>query len=150
MSKSLLTSSQYQNYRPINLIVIHCSGTPVDCDVTLEMITAWHQSLGFATIGYHYYITRDGEVHAGRPLYQIGAHALGYNAHSIGVCYEGGMDAFGDFADTRTPEQRESLRLLLKRLREDYPEAVILGHNDLPGVNKACPCFDAELEYRNL
>lgn len=31
-----------------------------------------------------------------------------------------------------------------------YPEAVILGHRDLPGVHKKCPCFDAAEEYREL
>ncbi len=32
----------------------------------------------------------------------------------------------------------------------DYPEAVILGHRDLPGVRKDCPCFDAQQEYRDV
>jgi len=28
------------------------------------------------------------------------------------------------------------------RLKEDYPEAKVVGHRDLPGVKKECPCFD--------
>ena len=31
-----------------------------------------------------------------------------------------------------------------------YPEAEILGHRDFPGVAKACPCFDAKKEYKNI
>ena len=27
---------------------------------------------------------------------------------------------------------------------------IIQGHRDFPNVNKACPCFDAKAEYRNL
>lgn len=98
-------------------------------------------------MGYHYYITRDGTVHAGRPLYQEGAHATGYNRRSIGVCYEGGLNPNGKPADTRTPAQKETLRKLLIRLKTDYPEVRIVGHRDLPGVNKACPCFDVFLAY---
>jgi len=36
------------------------------------------------------------------------------------------------------------------RETQDFPEAVILGHRDLPGVRKECPCFDAENEYRDI
>ena len=75
-------------------------------------------------------------------LYQVGAHATGYNAHSIGICYEGGLDIRGRPCDTRTPEQKETLNKLLERLKEDYPEARIVGHRDLPGVQKDCPCFE--------
>ena len=147
MSNAILTSSQYQNYRRIDLIVIHCSATRCNRPFTLEAVIACHKARGFATIGYHYYVTRDGVVHAGRPLYQEGAHATGYNRRSIGVCYEGGLLPDGTPADTRTLAQKETLRRLLSRLKTDYPDAKIRGHRDLPGVNKECPCFDAGAEY---
>ena len=150
MSNAILNSSQYQNYRYICLIVIHCSATPCNRSTSVDEITDWHRARGFATIGYHYYITRNGTVHRGRPLYQVGAHAVGFNVNSIGICYEGGLDENGYPADTRTPAQRDTLRRLLLRLKEDYPHATVLGHRDLPGVHKACPCFDAELEYHTL
>ena len=147
MSRATLNSSLYQNHRRIDLIVVHCSATRSDSPTSLEAITAWHQARGFATIGYHYYITRDGELHCGRPLHQVGAHAAGYNRHSIGVCYEGGLTADGTPADTRTPEQRDTLCRLLQRLKKDYPDALVKGHRDLPGVKKECPCFDVAEEY---
>ena len=150
MSRAILTSSQYQNHRRIDLIVVHCSATRCDSPTPLEAITAWHQARGFATIGYHYYITRDGEVHRGRPLHQVGAHAVGYNQHSIGVCYEGGLLPDGTPADTRTEAQKDTLRKLLERLKKDYPHARIVGHRDIPFVAKECPCFDARTEYANL
>jgi N-acetyl-anhydromuramyl-L-alanine amidase AmpD len=147
MSNAILASSQYQNYRKIDLIVVHCSATRCNRPFALEAVIACHKARGFATIGYHYYVTRDGVVHAGRPLYQEGAHATGFNRRSIGVCYEGGLSPEGKPMDTRTLLQKETLRKLLSRLKTDYPEAVILGHRDLPGVRKECPCFDAAVEY---
>ena len=147
MSRAILNSCQYQNHRRIDLIVVHCSATRCTSHTPLDVIIAWHQARGFSTIGYHYYITRDGDVHQGRPLHQVGAHAQGYNEHSIGVCYEGGLDAEGTPTDTRTPEQKESLHRLLKRLRMDYPKAYIVGHRDLPGVKKECPCYEVRASY---
>lgn len=150
MGNAILHSSQYQNYRQIDLIVIHCSATRCNRSFPLEAVIACHRTRGFATVGYHYYVTRDGVVHAGRPLYQEGAHATGFNRRSIGVCYEGGLNPDGKPADTRTPAQKETLRKLLFRLKTDYPHARIVGHRDLPNVAKECPCFDAKAEYATL
>ena len=52
---------------------------------------------------------------------QPGAHVRGYNAHSLGICYEGGLDAHGHPADTRTDFQKHSLRVLVMLLLRDYP-----------------------------
>ena len=144
MSNAILYSCQYQEYRPIELIVIHCSATRCTRSYTVDDCRRDHRNRGFADIGYHYYITRDGVVHAGRPLYQVGAHVTGYNQHSIGICYEGGLDIRGRPADTRTDEQKETLQKLLKRLKEDYPHACVVGHRDLPGVQKDCPCSEVQ------
>ena len=144
MSNAILHSSQYQNYRRIDLIVIHCSATRATQRYTVDDCRRDHRARGFADIGYHYYITQDGVVHRGRPLHTEGAHAYGYNRHSIGICYEGGLDANGRPADTRTDAQKDTLSKLLNRLQHDYPQARITGHRDLPGVKKECPCFDVD------
>ena len=60
--------------------------------------------------------------------------------HSICICYEGGLNARGRPADTRTPAQKESLVEVLSALKERFPKAKIVGHYEL-GANKACPCF---------
>ena len=78
----------------------------------------------------------------------VGAHCVGHNAHSIGVCYEGGLDIRGRPADTRTEAQRCSLRKLIEQLHAAYPKALIVGHHDLNPM-KDCPCFDAA-EYADL
>ena len=136
--------------RKIDLIVIHCSATRCDRPFPVESLEACHQSRGFSHVGYHYYITRDGQLHPTLPESVPGIHARKYNAHSIGICYEGGLDENGNAADTRTPIQKRTLLSLLRSLKADYPDARILGHRDLPWVTKSCPCFDARAEYKDL
>ena len=130
--------------RKITHIIIHCTATRADRSFSVQSLEASHKARGFITIGYHYYITRDGQVHPCRPESMVGAHARHHNAHSIGICYEGGLDARGIPADTRTDAQKRSMAALLRSLRLDYPDATIIGHRDLPGVKKACPCFDVK------
>ena len=80
-----------------------------------------------------------------------GAHVRGFNRHSIGICYEGGLDENGYPADTRTQAQRFTLLDLLTILRHQYPKAQILGHYQLSAsIHKACPCFDCRKEYAEL
>ena len=135
--------------RKINLIVIHCSATRSNQSFTVEDLRVCHNTQFHGKgIGYHYYITRDGQVYQTRSEAEIGIHARRYNAHSIGICYEGGLDEHGRAADTRTPEQRASLIALLRALKVDYPHAEIMGHCELEGVHKDCPCFSCQ-EYRD-
>ena len=136
--------------RTITLIVIHCSAVRPDQTSSAAQIDTWHRQRGFHLgIGYHYVIRRNGEIEAGRPEYLVGAHCKNHNAHSIGVCYEGGLNARGQPADTRTEAQKKTLLSLLRALKVDYPDALIVGHHDLNPL-KACPCFDAAKEYKNL
>lgn len=134
--------------RTITLIIIHCSAVKPNQTSSADQIDLWHKQRGWRGIGYHYVVRRDGTIENGRPEYEIGAHCLNRNAHSIGVCYEGGLDAHGRPADTRTPQQKATLMALLRSLKEDFPRARITGHNTFS--NTSCPCFDAEKEYANL
>lgn len=131
--------------RHINEIIIHCSATPEGRDYTVADIDRWHKERGWRGIGYHYVIYRDGSVHAGRPVEQIGAHCTGHNANSIGICYIGGVAADGKTPkDTRTPAQRIALRELVEELRAKYPGATVHGHREF--APKACPSFDVQTE----
>lgn len=135
--------------RHIDLIVIHCSATRRNQNFPVTALIRCHAKR-FGFTGYHYYITRDGQTYQTRHENLIGAHAKGYNQHSLGVCYEGGLDEHGIPTDTRTPMQKSALLKLLRRLKKEHPDARIIGHRDLPNVHKACPCFDAFAEYRDL
>ena len=135
--------------RHIDLIVVHCSATRSNQNFPVTALIRCHaERFGFT--GYHYYITRDGRTYQTRHEQLIGAHAAGYNRHRLGICYEGGLDERGKSADTRTTKQKIALLKLLHRLKEAHPDARILGHRDLPGVHKDCPCFDASKEYDGL
>ena len=151
MHEGMIAGSFYQNYREVRLLIIHCSATRCDRNFPVVSLRCCHINRGFAGIGYHFYITRDGKVHVCRPVHQIGAHAAGWNDKSIGICYEGGLNEEGLPTDTRTYAQKCALLDLLRRLKSDYPKARILGHYQLaPSVHKACPCFDARREYSEL
>ena len=134
--------------RTINSIIIHCTATKPLAHINVNDVRRWHQQRGFNDIGYHYLVLVDGTVETGRPLSAIGAHCKGHNAHSIGICYVGGLNDKGKPADTRTPAQREAMRSLLISLKHRFPDATIHGHRDFAA--KACPCFDATAEYAYL
>ena len=137
--------------RTITLIVLHCSAVRPDQTSSAAQIDTWHRQRGFHLgIGYHYVVRRNGQIELGRPEWMIGAHCVNHNAHSIGVCYEGGLNARGQPEDTRTPEQKSALRALFKDLHRRYPQALIVGHHDL-NPHKACPCIEnVAREYADL
>jgi len=123
-------------------IVIHHTGNPTDDDLSAEDIHEAHQNLGWAGIGYHYVIRKDGTIEAGRATDTIGSHAYGENWHTIGIHLSGNF-AIGEPTDA----QIESCAHLIAWLTEEYdlnivngeddPEEVIVGHRDLMAT--ACP-----------
>ena len=135
--------------RSITLIVVHCSAVKPDQLSSAAQIDSWHRQRGYH-LGIGYVIRRNGDIEPGRPEWMVGAHCLNHNKYSIGVCYEGGLDARGQPADTRTDEQKAAMRKLLERLHRDYPKAVIIGHHDLDPM-KDCPCIaNVAREYADL
>lgn len=148
----------------LDYIVVHCSATPPGMDIGADEIRQWHLKRGWLDIGYHFVIRRDGTIEQGRPRDVQGAGARGYNHNSIHICLVGGVrrgrhkgnNSVGfvvkDVPENNfTPEQFASLRkLIFEELVPYAPKAVVLGHRDLPGVKKACPCFDVREWIRSL
>ncbi len=145
--------------RKIDKIILHCSATNEGQNFTIADITRWHNQRGFKTIGYHFVIYLDGSIHKGRDISEIGAHVVGQNSNSIGICYIGGLDSNGKAKDTRTEAQKASMVKLVAELKGQFPNAEVLGHRDYsPDRNgdgiieewewmKSCPCFDVKKEF---
>lgn len=158
-----------QNIKDIKLIVIHCTASPENKDYSFEQLLKDHIARGFGGCGYHLFVRKDGTVHKGREFTSVGAHVAGYNTNSIGISYEGGVTAKLKPKDTRTEAQKEKILdcifQVLKAIREaggDTRKVKIVGHRDLsPDKNgdgiitadewlKACPCFNASEEYKDI
>ena len=134
-----------------SFIVVHCTATREGQNFDATDVDGWHLKQGWAGIGYHYLVKRDGSIEAGRPEGTIGSGAAGHNSDSVHVVYVGGVAQDGKTPkDTRTPEQKDALKQLLRSLKAKYRGAVIQGHRDFPKVAKACPSFDAKREYASL
>lgn len=140
--------------KKITHIIIHCSDSSFG---DAALIDSWHKERGFAKIGYHYVILNgkkssksydanlDGNIEIGRHLdddvylekEEIGAHAMGFNDCSVGMCLIG-VNRFSEF-------QLVTLISLLKELIEKYniPKENIIGHYEIPQANgKTCPNFN--------
>ena len=118
----------------IKEIVIHCSATPNGREDTAEDIHRWHLERRWNGIGYHYVIEVKGKLVAGRPEYWQGSHASGHNKDSIGICMIG--------TDEFNLDQWSILQNLVRKLMIKYPEAKVIGHNEIS--DKKCPGFDVQ------
>lgn len=146
----------------VEYLVVHTAAFQHrNCD--RDVIDSWHRQRGWSGIGYHYVILNDlhdhlsdGTVQEGRRASRSGAHVLGINGRSIGICCVG----HGDF-QPHTDAQRAGLLTLLSDLMDDYPAVTVdrvIGHrevNDLVtegvvpprfGTSKTCPGALVDME----
>ena len=122
-------------------LTIHCAATPEGRNNTAADVSRWDVER-FGQVSYHWVVELDGNKVRTLPDSQRGAHVARANTGNIGVCYIGGCDKAMKPKDTRTPAQREALRTLVRTYQERYPGIIVRGHNEWPGVKKACPSFD--------
>ena len=139
--------------RTLNL-AIHCTATREGQDISAATVDKWHRDQKWAGIGYHYLIRLDGSIEAGRPEDTVGSGIAGHNAETVHIVYAGGLDNNLKPKDTRTPDQKAAMALLVRHLDAKYRFKKIGGHRDYsPDKNgngtiernewlKDCPCFD--------
>lgn len=128
--------------RKIDWIVIHCSASDRH-KTTPKQIDGWHRQRGWSEIGYHRVITGDGKVHQGRADEAIGAHAAGFNTHSLGICLTGNFDHDTLREDDPQFEALVQVCAVLCK-RHGIPPGAIIGHRDTykllrRPVAKSCP-----------
>ncbi|ABB15012.1 peptidoglycan recognition protein family protein [Carboxydothermus hydrogenoformans] len=122
----------------VDYIVLH--HTAATRDLSWQEINSEHKARGFAGFGYHFYINKAGIIYAGRPLNVIGAHALGLNDESIGICFSGNFEE-----EKPTSEQINSGKLLVSWLKyKIFNKPKVIGHKEVaslrPTATKtACP-----------
>ena len=129
--------------RIITKVVVHCTASPDSIDFGFKDIDEWHRQRGFLSdsgisCGYHWIIRRSGKVEAGRPESESGAHARGYNKHTIVVVWVGEKQI--------GIEQRKQLLRVLRGICNKYmiPVLDVIGHNEIDGVKKECPVIDMD------
>jgi hypothetical protein len=136
--------------REINEIIVHTFATKKGwmrgrpfSDKVAE-VKKWHLARNFNDIGYHYLISREGEIHTGRKLGVAGAHTKGHNRNSVGISLEGGHghSRKEPFLDVYTVKQGKSLLQLMDKLQGEYGPLMISPHNKY--ANKECPAFDLD------
>lgn len=113
-----------------NAIIMHHAAAKT---ASPEDVHRWHINNGWAGIGYHFFIRKDGSVHEGRPLWASGAQTLNYNSTTLGICCEGNYDV----ERVMPLAQLKALREVLAYLKELYPAAAIKCHRDYNST--ACP-----------
>lgn len=124
-----------------NFIVVHCAATKPSMDTSAADIDRWHRERGWLKIGYHFVVRRNGEIEEGRHIEEVGAHASGYNSSSVSVCLIGGLSEDGKSSENNfTEEQWESFGAVIDTLTNRYPNAKVIGHNDIS--KKDCPTFN--------
>jgi len=137
--KLFLRFTEYEERPSTEMIVIHHAGFPdADKDSSAEEIHKFHQEVnGWAGIGYHYVIRKDGTIEQGRKPLAVGAHAYQHNKNSVGICVAGNFDI-----GKPNREQMDSLKLLTAWLCQRYKlnpmkKGVIVGHRNLNDTK--CP-----------
>lgn len=136
--------------RTVDQIIFHCTATKWGQECGAKKVDEMHL-LRFGErsgCGYHYIINVDGSVEKGRWSDYPGAHAKNNNLDTIGIAYAGGLDKFGkQMIQGMNEAQYRTAKTLAKALLKGYnlEPKDFRGHNELPFVNKGCPCTPMEM-----
>lgn len=135
--------------RKVNKVFIHCSGSDRPEDQSYERVeflhtfkkghlTTWGKygkeaCKGWKYIGYHFYITKDGTIHKGRPLEVRPSAQKGYNSGTIAICVAGEKEF--------TDDSLLALVDLCEEIHKSYEKITFHGHKEVDR-NRTCPNFD--------
>lgn len=133
--------------RQIEWLVVHTAGAydwkrQRVVHQSVDAVRGYHiNHNGWRDIGYHRYLEDDGTILHGRSEEEVGAHAGGFNTHSLGICVSG----HGDFEPFNEDQERSLVMQLTRWCREYRLQAAnCIGHRETdehggPPVHKTCP-----------
>src|SRR3990167_5836333 len=100
----------------VKYIIIHHEAPPVVVQGDrFDIVDKYHKSLGWQKIGYHYFIEKSGKIKQGRLETETGAHTIGKNDESLGICLAGNFDL-----EMPTTNQIKSLISLINQKMMQY------------------------------
>ena len=116
---------------PTSIVLHHAEAS--SCSV--QDVHSWHRNQGWAGIGYHYFVRKNGEIFKGREDNWIGSHCLGHNQNTLGICFEGAFNK-----ETMGQTQINAGKELVSYLKSKYGISKVYRHKDLnstdcPGAN---------------
>ncbi|OYT36447.1 N-acetylmuramoyl-L-alanine amidase [Candidatus Pacearchaeota archaeon ex4484_71] len=126
--------------KEVKFLAIHHSQRAED---SAKFIKERHLKRGWEDIGYHHLIDKFGKVYLGRSEKYWGAHVLGQNHHSIGICIMGNFDK----EEPPKKQMYSLLKLIIEKMKE-YNITVenVLGHREFPNVKKTCPGYYVNMD----
>lgn len=121
----------------INKIIVHCTDTDYPEHDDIEWVRQLHLAKGWSDVGYHFFINKKGHIADGRPINKAGAHCIGQNLRSIGVCLSGRKDFY--------EPQFRAANFLIHGLMSSYniTKENVMPHNYFTSV-KTCPNFSLQ------
>lgn len=121
--------------RKVWCVFLHCSASDNPAHDYPKVMEDWHRERGFAEIGYHFFVQKNGTICEGRSLEKVPAAHQGHNTGSIAIC------AHGLKKELFTPEQLASVKALCYTLNRLYRGALSFhGHCEVSA--KTCPVYD--------
>ncbi len=136
IDKKLSFRAMTKRSKTTRIILHHAAATKC----TVEDVHRWHSSYGWAGIGYHYFVSKDGKIYKGRPEDMVGSHASGHNADSIGICFEGNFEN-----DTMSDAQKAAGKELVADIKARYNITKVQKHSDVNAT--ACPGKNFPYQY---
>lgn len=131
---------------PVKSITIHHEGwepfMAVDSGATaarIEQVRVAHRNAkggGYADIGYHFIVDRDGRIWEGRSLKFQGAHVRNHNEGNIGIMCLGNFEV-----QSPSPKQLAGLSKQVRAMMARYnvPVRRVYTHREWSGAQTLCP-----------
>lgn len=111
------------------MVILHHAEAKI---CSIEDVHRWHLENGWSGCGYHYFVRKNGIIYIGRSEKAVGAHCLGYNSVSIGICAEGNFEC-----EDMGQEQYNSILGLTRCMFSKYGISKVYGHKELYSTD--CP-----------